>query len=158
MITNYYNILNIKSSADINTIKIAFRKEIAIYHPDNNKTKEAKVKFDTVVEAFDVLSNIEKRKAYNKILMSQTENLPILVEQKENYECWLTEAKTKSKSFKESSLNDIFLLDIFTEIGVNGLILGTESMIEVTEPLIDGLSDTIGDVVGDVIGGIFDAL
>ena len=39
------------------TIKKAFRKEIAIYHPDNNASTEAREKFEQLVEAFDILSN-----------------------------------------------------------------------------------------------------
>lgn len=78
----------------------------------------------------------------------------MVIEQKEEYETWQKEAKTKSTTYKESSLNDLFLLDIFAEAGLNGLIVGTESLIEGAEPLIEGL----GDVIGDVIGGIFDGL
>lgn len=147
MITNYYTLLKIEASADLNTIKKAFRKEITIYHPENNKTPEAKIKFDLLVEAFEVLSKQEKRASYDLLLTSKITNKPILIEKKEAYQNWQKEAKTKSKTYRESSLTELFLLDIFAEAGFEALFLGTEKLIE-----------GVGDTLGDVIGGIFDGL
>ena len=42
---NYYDILNVEKSADLDTIKKAFRNEIALYHPDKNKSEGAKTAF-----------------------------------------------------------------------------------------------------------------
>ncbi|MUU78181.1 J domain-containing protein [Winogradskyella endarachnes] len=153
MITNYYNILNIEASADLNTIKKAFRKEIAIFHPDNNNSEDAKARFNTIVEAFDVLSNTAKRKEYNNILRVQKENPPIVIEQKETVEIWKKEAKEKSETYSAMRLDNLFLLDLFLEVGVNGAILGTEVVVDAVEPIIDN----VGDILGDVIGGVFDA-
>lgn len=154
MITNYYTLLNIEPSADLYDIKKAFRKEAAIYHPDNNKSSDARLQFDLRVEAFEILSDSEKRNTYDKLLKSQETNKPIIIEQEEQYEEWQEEAKTKSKTYRASSLSDFFLLDIFVEAGIHGLFEGTEALIESAEPLVEG----IGDVIGDIIGGIFDGL
>ena len=154
MITNYYTLLKIESSADLGTIKKAFRREIAIYHPENNTSSNAKVQFELLVEAFDVLSNSEKRKYYDELLQAQTKNKPVVIEQKQHYKEWQKEAKTKSKTYRASSLSELFLLDIFAEAGIHGLFEGSQALLEGSESLIEGLSDTLGDV----IGGIFDGL
>jgi DnaJ-class molecular chaperone len=154
MIINYYTLLNIEQKADLYTIKKAFRKEITMYHPDNNKSSDARLQFELRVEAFEVLSDIEKRNAYDQLLSHQATNKPVVIEQKEQYEDWKKEAKTKSKTYRESSLSELFLLNIFAEAGINGLFEGSKALMDGSESLLDGLGDTLGDV----IGGIFDSL
>jgi DnaJ-class molecular chaperone len=154
MITNYYTLLNIDQSADLYDIKKAFRNEIAIYHPDNNKSEDAQLQFDLCVEAFEILSDSEKRSAYDMLLKSQETNKPIIIEQEEEYEAWQEEAKTKSETYRASSLSDFFLLDIFAQAGFEGLIAGSEALIEGAEPLVE----VLGDAIGEIIGGIFDGL
>lgn len=137
MITNYYKLLKIEESADLNAIKKAFRREIAIYHPDNNKTNEAKAHFEKLVEAFDILSDSEKRKQYDDILKYEATNKPVIIEQKQQYQEWQKESKTKSKKYSKGySLEDLLLLDIFilNDDLFDGLLSGTED-------LLDGLGD-----------------
>ncbi len=147
MIADYYILLKIEQSADLYTIKKAFRKEIAIYHPDNNPSPDARTQFDLLVEAFEVLSDSNKRIIYDALLNTQTNNKPLVIEQEEHYKVWQKEAKTKSKTYRESSIPELFLLDIFAQAGFEGLITGSETLIE-----------GIGDTLGDVIGGIFDSI
>ncbi|WP_296312665.1 J domain-containing protein [Winogradskyella sp. UBA3174] len=147
MMTNYYTLVKIEETADLDTIKKAFRKEITIYHPDNNTSSEAKTQFKLLVEAFEVLSKPEKRTSYNSLLKSETTNKPIVIQQKEDYQKWKKEAKTKSKTYRESSLTELFLLNIFAKAGFEALFFGSEKLIE-----------GIGDTIGDVVGGIFDGL
>jgi DnaJ-class molecular chaperone len=64
---NYYDILGVSKNATANEIKSAYRKLALQYHPDRNKTKEAEVKFKEVTRAYEVLSNEEKRKAYDQV-------------------------------------------------------------------------------------------
>ena len=92
--TNYYHLLDIDPKADLNTIKKAFRREVAIYHPDNDKSPAAKERFTQIIEAFDILSNAEKRKVYDEMLAFESTNKPVIIEQKEQYEDWQKEAKT----------------------------------------------------------------
>lgn len=62
---NYYDILGVKSDAPQNEIKAAYRKLALKYHPDKNKDKEADEKFKNINNAFNILSNEDKRRAYD---------------------------------------------------------------------------------------------
>lgn len=64
---NYYEILEISKNSDSETIKKAFRKLALKYHPDRNQgDKEAEEKFKLVNEAYQVLSDEEKRAIYDR--------------------------------------------------------------------------------------------
>ena len=64
---DYYAILNIKRDADEKEIKRAYRKLAKKYHPDTNpNNKEAEQKFKEVTEAYNVLSDPEKKKKYDQ--------------------------------------------------------------------------------------------
>lgn len=63
---DYYEILGVTKSADDATIKKAYRKLAKKYHPDLNKSDEAKTKFAEAQEAFDVLKDADKRKRYDR--------------------------------------------------------------------------------------------
>ena len=62
---DYYEVLNIEPSATVDQIKKAFRKLAKIYHPDINKDPKAEDKFKEINEAYDVLKDKNKRKAYD---------------------------------------------------------------------------------------------
>jgi curved DNA-binding protein len=62
---DYYKTLGIEKSADEKQIKAAFRKLARKYHPDVNKEPEAVSKFKEINEAYEVLSDPEKRKRYD---------------------------------------------------------------------------------------------
>ena len=63
---NYYDVLGVSKDATDQEIKTAFRKLARKYHPDRNKNDEtAKKKFEEINEAYEVLSNKEKRKNYD---------------------------------------------------------------------------------------------
>ena len=65
--TTYYDLLEISVSADDVEIKRAYRKLAIKYHPDKNPgDKNAEEKFKKIAEAYDVLSNPEKRKIYDQ--------------------------------------------------------------------------------------------
>lgn len=63
---DYYQVLGVERSADDATIKKSFRKLALEYHPDRNPTEEAAEKFREAQEAYDVLSNNEKRQIYDQ--------------------------------------------------------------------------------------------
>ena len=141
-IKNYYSILKIESSSDLETIKKAFRKEIAIYHPENNKTEGAKSKFDDIIEAFDILSKTEKRAAYDKMLNNQSKEVPVVLDKKqeEQYKDWNKEAQKKSKKYRDTTLTDLLALDLLLHADVIGGLLSE------SDGLLDGLGDSIGDI------------
>ena len=60
---DYYEVLGVSKSADATEIKKAYRKLALKYHPDKNPgDKEAEEKFKEAAEAYDVLSNEEKKR------------------------------------------------------------------------------------------------
>lgn len=67
MARDYYEVLGVSRGADPNTIKKAYRQLAMKYHPDRNPgDKEAEEKFKEAAEAYDVLSNEEKRRRYDQ--------------------------------------------------------------------------------------------
>lgn len=64
---DYYEILGVNRDADDNAIKKAYRKLAKKYHPDVNKgNTQAEEKFKEVTEAYEILSDPEKRKLYDR--------------------------------------------------------------------------------------------
>ncbi len=64
---DYYEILGVSRDADAAAIKSAYRKLARKYHPDVNKTKEAEEKFKDINEAYEVLSDKNKRQRYDSL-------------------------------------------------------------------------------------------
>lgn len=64
---DYYEVLGIDRNSSDQEIKKAYRKMALLYHPDKNPdNKEAENKFKTAAEAYQVLSDREKRAIYDK--------------------------------------------------------------------------------------------
>jgi molecular chaperone DnaJ len=62
---DYYTILGVSRDADEQTIKRAFRTLALAYHPDRNKAPEAEERFKAISEAYAVLSDPDKRAAFD---------------------------------------------------------------------------------------------
>ena len=64
---DYYEILGVQKNADEDTIKKAYRKQAMQYHPDRNPgDKASEEKFKEAAEAYEVLSNADKKARYDR--------------------------------------------------------------------------------------------
>ncbi len=63
--TDYYTALGLNSAATLAEIKKAFRQKASFYHPDKNAAPDAAARFRAVQEAYDVLSDSDRRQAYD---------------------------------------------------------------------------------------------
>ena len=65
---DYYEVLGVDKGADAGVIKKAYRKVAMKYHPDRNPdNKEAEEKFKEAAEAYEVLSDDQKRARYDRL-------------------------------------------------------------------------------------------
>jgi DnaJ-class molecular chaperone len=62
---DHYAALGISSAATEAEIKKAFRQKASALHPDKNSAPDAPAQFRAVQEAYDVLSDFDKRQAYD---------------------------------------------------------------------------------------------
>ena len=69
-VKDYYAILGVSPKATLEEIRLAYRKLARIYHPDLSSEIDAEDRFREVNQAYDVLANAEKRKAYDFFVAS----------------------------------------------------------------------------------------
>ncbi len=64
---DYYKVLGVDKTADLEQLKKAYRKLAMMYHPDKNPgDKEAEEKFKEAAEAYEVLTDTQKRQMYDR--------------------------------------------------------------------------------------------
>ena len=73
---DYYKVLGVDKNATQEDIKKAYRKLAIQYHPDKNPgDKNAEEKFKEATEAYEILSDDEKRKAYDQYGFAGVDNM-----------------------------------------------------------------------------------
>ena len=63
---DYYEVLGLNKGANENDLRKAYRNLAKTYHPDINKTPEAEQKFKEISEAYEILSDSDKRSRYDQ--------------------------------------------------------------------------------------------
>lgn len=63
---DYYKVLDVPRSASADEVKKAYRRLARQYHPDVNKSADAEERFKEINEAYEVLSDEQKRAAYDR--------------------------------------------------------------------------------------------
>ena len=63
--TDHYTALGLSSAGTLADIKKAFRQKASALHPDKNPAPDAAARFRAVQEAYAVLSDADKRRAYD---------------------------------------------------------------------------------------------
>ena len=66
MAKDYYRVLGVEKNATEDEIKKAYRKMALRFHPDKNKEADAEEKFKEISEAYEVLSDKDKRASYDR--------------------------------------------------------------------------------------------
>ena len=64
-VKDHYASLGVSSAASLADIKKAFRQQASLHHPDRNDDPAAPARFRAVQEAYDVLSDDNKRQTYD---------------------------------------------------------------------------------------------
>ena len=66
MANDFYKVLGVSKNATAQELKSAYRKLAVQYHPDKNKSPEAETKFKEINQAYEVLSDPQKKSQYDQ--------------------------------------------------------------------------------------------
>jgi curved DNA-binding protein len=64
-VKDYYAVLGVSQHASLEEIRLAYRRCARAFHPDLSTDPDAEARFREVNEAYEVLANAEKRRAYD---------------------------------------------------------------------------------------------
>lgn len=102
---NFYKILGVEKTADDKEIKKAYRKLAREYHPDRNPgDKKAEKMFLQISEAYEILSDKEKKEIYDKKLNNPDESSNDSG-MKSNYNA---KQSSQTSNFNPADLGDMF--------------------------------------------------
>lgn len=108
MSQNYYSILEIDKNASEYDIKKSYRKLAMIYHPDKNKNKDAEEKFKQISEAYQILSDKEKKFNYDNGIYNQKNSFSNPRDIFNDFFNYNINSIFKNEPFFNTNFNDIF--------------------------------------------------
>lgn len=129
---NYYMVLEVPRDATQDEIKKAFRRLAKKYHPDINHAPNANEMMKKITEAYEVLSDIERRKAYDIEYFASKQ-----FESEKSYYSY-----SQSKEESESDLDD-WIIDILKK---NRMYNTMDDMIDIAYEKIDEMEEEIDDL------------
>jgi curved DNA-binding protein len=112
---DYYAILGLERSATEDEIKKAYRRLARKYHPDVSKEKDAEDKFKDVNEAYQTLSDAEKRRAYDQLGQRRPG------EDFQPPPDWGSQFGAGAGGFGGGRFDDVDLSDLFAQFGGGGM-------------------------------------
>jgi len=118
---NYYQILGINRKSSKSEIKSAFRKLAKKYHPDINKSNESTAKFIDIYEAYEILSNDEKRKIFDELFFEKEQLIKVdknYSDAQRNYDFNRSKAKSNAEYYSKKHFKD-FIQDVFIKAFIN---------------------------------------
>lgn len=98
---NHYDTLKIAPHATQSEVKSAYYKLTLQYHPDKNKSDYAKQKFQEVSDAYEVLSNHESRKNYDRRMLIRQQPVSNVEKPPPRYRAKTTASNTRIYNFDE---------------------------------------------------------
>ena len=118
---DYYKILELNFGANIQEIKLSYRKLAFKYHPDVSKEINSSAKFIEITEAYEILRNEQSKNQYDNIYFKFFENRERINNESQSQDLtkeWENIGKRKAKEYSEMKL------DKFAEILIDELKLG----------------------------------
>jgi hypothetical protein len=94
---DYYEILEVSRNASEEVIKTAYKSLVKKYHPDNTGNIEDDKRIIEIKEAYEVLSNPQRRKAYDEYISMESDDTPSAEYYRNMNDTKYTENKFKEK-------------------------------------------------------------
>lgn len=113
---NYYKILQVADFAETEVIKASYRALCKKYHPDMNSNPDPE-KMIRINEAYDILSDEEKKKEYDTLLKDYLNKNDFEEKNEENRKVE-PEEKQEQTRYKTSGIHTLFVMVISGIIGV----------------------------------------
>ena len=144
---NYYEILNVNKNSTKEEIKNSYKKLAMKYHPDKNieNKEEAEKKFKDVAEAYEVLSDNQKKNEYDNgrnIVINQQNPFDIFSHMFNDNTCF------NNNEFN-ININNLSNVTVGTSINTTTHIMGNKKItrIEKTERTANGIQTTIEEKI-----------
>jgi curved DNA-binding protein CbpA len=115
---DYYAILGIIPNAELAVIKAAYKAMLSVYHPDRFKGSKEKAHARSIEinEAYEVLSNIAKRKQYDNLRGNTEDKAYSYKEESKSYENYTDELDTLEKDWQVAVKYQPELVEFFNKL------------------------------------------